>query len=108
MSYFLVKHKYEKSQGGAHLIKAKNKADAIRIAMKYGITMPWGRTDIIHSYAHKLYTSDPNTKWLLKRRVQGLGGSIWFEENGELKKLITKSRKDAITKKEKTNFMFSW
>ena len=74
---------------GGHVIKAKSKKDALRIREKYGISNPRFAQGRLKITCYKVDFADVELKSmnenLIKRRKHGVGGSIWYEEDNELK-----------------------
>jgi hypothetical protein len=72
-------------RGGMHIIKAFSEEDALRIRKKFGISHPWGVKGIKTMNCKRLDMRFDYAKSMIKRRIQGFGGNIWYEdENGQL------------------------
>lgn len=91
MDYYFIKLMYENTlplrriRLSAHIIQAKSIEDALRIQQKYGIAFPMGSTDILHIKCKRLNMRYKDNQELICRRLKGIGGNIWYEENNELK-----------------------
>ncbi len=88
MNYYQVKVYYKRGEPrvSAHIVKAKNKQEAIQITERYGIANPFHSESIDHRQYLQLDMRLKQCKDIIKRRHQGIGGSVWFEENGKLQK----------------------
>jgi len=84
--YYLIKVRVK---GGHlrswHIIRAKSMKDALRIRNQYGISYPRYETNITQIEGEKIDLRKSWCQRLLERRRKHHGGSIWYEENNELK-----------------------
>lgn len=85
MKYYLVKVHFDNRGSGWHMIRAKSKEDALKIREKYGISYPRFASDIKFVSIKLLDLNIPENVQRLKRRRQHHGGSVWYEENNQLK-----------------------
>ena len=79
--YAVVRRYYKSS----HLIRAKSDKEAVRIVEKYGISYPWNCPDVVKKTVHKLNLRNRSDKQSLESRRRGINGSVFYEENLELK-----------------------
>ena len=96
MNYFQIRVDYTKqiphpwtkeSRVTGHIVKAKNLQDALRIATKHGIALPFNSQFVRRRSGRRLYKNHRFHKAIIERRGKGIGGSIWYEDkNGKLQK----------------------
>jgi hypothetical protein len=83
--YFIIKCRYKDRGSSWHLIRAESKEDALRIREKYGISYPRYATDMTGISCLEVSMDWPEYYAMRERRRKGQGGSVWYEEDGELK-----------------------
>jgi len=72
-----------------HIIKAKSLKNAKEISIRHGISSPFNSSKIVKRSYRFLDMRHRIHKNLINRRKQGIGGSIWYEdENRKLKREI--------------------
>lgn len=74
----------KKIRGSGHLFRCKDSKEVHSIIMKYPNTFLQKRT-FYKVFINKLDSRRKIDKALIERRKKGQGGSIWYEENNELK-----------------------
>jgi hypothetical protein len=75
---------------GVHIIKAQSKKAVLEIRERHGISNPrFAKVVNLRIKCTKLDMRLKSNKELIKCRKQGIGGSVWYEdENGNLQKEI--------------------
>lgn len=68
-----------------HIIRAKSEKDALRIREKYGISYPMNSDRVRKIECYKMDTRLNVVKIRLWARRHHAGGSIWYEEDNQLK-----------------------
>jgi len=83
MKYFYLINIYKRGTTG-HVIKARDEEHAWEIILLNDIKHKEGGT-VLRRILYELDLNDRYVKRLIKRRKQGIGGKIWYEdENGKL------------------------
>jgi hypothetical protein len=84
-NYYVIKISYLSKPGGWHIVKSESEEDALRIREKYGISYPMHATDIYKIKCEKMDMDLEYNRETIEKRKKHFGGSIWYEEDGNLK-----------------------
>ncbi len=94
MKYFLLRVYYHIPMGkipvsfrrtSEHIIKAETKDEALQIREKYNIAHSLQKNTVSKVLCVEMDLNNHRHTWRIENRRRGLFGSIWYEENGELK-----------------------
>jgi hypothetical protein len=83
--YYYILITYDLRRSSGHVVKAPSLQEARDIPIKFGLSTPMNSNDIKKVYPKELDLTIPEDIRLIERRLRGVGGSIWYAENGELK-----------------------
>ena len=78
MNYFMIRNYYERGFSG-HMIRARNKRQALQITEKHGIANPFNN-HVRKRTARKLLKRRRFDRLRIEMRRQGKGGSIYYED----------------------------
>ena len=85
MNYYYIRTSYkEHPKLSAHVVKAKSEEEAVSIAERHRISNPFG-TNVVKREPRLLVLTDRFDSNIIDRRKRGVGGKIFYEENGKLK-----------------------